>query len=1358
MKNSIQHIILFLFFSLAIFSQEYPVKFLDISDGLSNNSITTIYQDSDGFMWFGTYDGLNRYDGYDFKVYRNRINDKKSLSFNTIYNIEGDSKKNIWVGGATGGCVFDKRESVFHPLEYTSNNKTQILKDAIHQIRSVSKEQVLVASQNFGLLTYQSGSLTGEQIGLVVGNSKTAKYNYNATVLENDSKKGNCWVFVRNVGICNYNSESKKIKLVFPLAMEVKCMKLSQGTILWLGTDEGLYSFNTNTNSLSGNYFVNGCTVTDIVIDKKKEMWVTTDGCGIYKVLEGNKKVIPYSFANGKQFVKSNSIWSLYEDVAGNKWIGTLRGGISMIGNNPKYFKNIRCNGNDNNPAENFILSFCEDEKKNLWIGTDGAGLKYWDRKSNTYTIYCNSANATRKISSNFITSIIRDNTNEIWFSTWAGGVNRIDPVTKAITHFSCYNPFTKQIEKNIWFVYKDSKGNIWASATNEGSLYLFDRTKNSFSLFDKSITNLQCLVETSDGKLWGGNYTSLFSIEKSTRRITKEIIGNQIRYIHEDKDKNLWLGTQEGGLLLFDRKTKKFKRLTTDDGLPSNTILRILEDKGGNLWMSTYNGICRFDKKRKTFRNFSLSDGLQSNQFSFNASLELSSGEFLFGGINGFNSFFPKDIKELNNKNNLLLTDFYVNNQPVEESKNEVISDDDSGRIKEVDLPYDQTTLSVEFVALDYNNGDKINYAYYLEGWDDRWNYVGQTRKANYAKLAAGTYVFKVKTTNFRGGWNKDESLVTVVVSPPWYRSWWAYTFYLLAGVGIIYAYIKYNKNKEKLKYKVKISELERAKEKEIAEKQSSMFTYISHEFRTPLSLIINPLKKVIQKGNVESSTSINDLVIAHRNARRLLSLVDQLLLFRKAENDADELRMSVVIVNNLCYEVFQCFVNQAKDKNIDYIFQIPEHNIEIIGDYEKIEISLFNLISNAFKYTPAGREISLVLSETETDVIIEISDTGDGIAKNDLGVIFDKFRQVNAKAPVGGSTGFGIGLYIVKYFVEKHKGTVSCSSEVGKGSVFKLSFLKGQDHFEGLQISTVAPKMSPLVQELMADDTEELIESTVNSDLDNELHKVMLTDKRTLLIIDDNTDIRNYLIRLFSDTYVIYSADNGEEGLKLTKKHMPDLVISDIAMDVMDGLELCRKIKENSSLSHIPVILLTASKNPETHLQGISDGADDYITKPFDDEILMARVESLLKSRSNLRTYFLDSITLKENTQKVPAEYQEILKKCIAIIEANIHKRDFTIKNFAAEMGMSHRTLYTKIKIISGQTLNAFIRSIRIRRAAMLMLTENMNIAQASVEVGFDDPKYFRQQFVKLFGMTPSEYIKKYKNSFNSDLNIIK
>lgn len=1338
-------IVLFCSASLA-FAQDNPVKFLDISDGLSNNSVTTIYQDSEGYMWFGTYDGLNRYDGYSFKVFRNRINDKKSLSFNTVYNIEGDSKKNIWVGGSNGISIYNKDNATFHPVEYTvAGKKPQKLNDIIHQTNSVSDNLVLVASQSLGLIAFENNSFVGKHIPLKVLGNNIKIDHYDAIAVQDDKKNNHSWVFVRNVGVCSYSYQSKILKVVFPLTKEVKSMKRSLDGKLWLGTDEGVFLFDTKSGSLSENYFVNKCSVTDILVDKKNEVWITTDGCGIYKISGKDKKAVFCTTLKDNPLVKSNSVWSLYEDKSGNKWFGTLRGGISMLSDTPKYFKSIKYNAND--PAENFILSFCEDENCNIWVGTDGAGLKYWNRKNNTYINYSN------KLSSSFITGIIRDNNNEIWLSTWAGGVNRINPKTNSVTQYSCYNPYTKQIEKNIWFVYKDSKGNIWASATNEGSLYLFDRAKNTFVLFDKSINNLQCIQETSDGKLWAGNYASLYSIDKTTRKINKVTIGNPVRCVHEDKDKNLWLGTQEGGLLLFDRKTNKFKRLTTDDGLPSNTILRMLEDKEGNLWMSTYNGVCRFDKKRKTFRNFSVNDGLQSNQFSFNAGIKLSTGEFLFGGINGFNVFFPEAIKGYNQENNVLLSDFYVNNQTVEESKVEIFAESD--QLKEVSLDYDQTTLSLEFVSLDYNNADKINYAYLLEGWDEQWNYVGQARKANYSRLPEGKYTFKVKTTNFKGGWNKEVSLISIEVLPPWYRTWWAYTLYLLGVVGILFAYLDYNKNKEKLKYKVKIAELESKKEKEVAEKQSSMFTYISHEFRTPLSLIINPLKKAVQKESVENGSSGSDLAIAHRNARRLLSLVDQLLLFRKAENDADSLRLSPINVNKLCNEVYQCFVNQAKDKNINYNFYIPDNEILIIGDYEKIEISLFNLMSNAFKYTPIGGEINLKLTETDSEVGMEISDSGEGIEKADIDVIFEKFKQINSKVSIG--TGFGIGLFIVKYFVDKHKGQVSCSSEIGKGSIFKLTFLKGDSHFENAEITNEAPKRSQLFDELIIDDGEENVSPSNNPISESDFQKVMLTDKRTVLIIDDNAEIRAYLIKLFSDKYIVYSAENGEEGLKQTKKHMPDLVISDITMEQMDGLELCRKIKENDSLSHIPVILLTASKNPETHLQGINDGADDYITKPFDDDILVARVESLLRNRSNLRTYFLDSITLKENTQKVPVEYQEILKKCIDIVERNIHKKDFTIRTFALEMGMSHRTLYTKIKIISGQTLNAFIRSLRIRRAAMLMLTEDMNIAQASAEVGFEDPKYFRQQFVKLFGMTPSEYIKKYKSSFNSDLNII-
>ncbi|MEN9909984.1 MAG: hypothetical protein RLZZ540_3143, partial [Bacteroidota bacterium] len=501
------------------------MKFLDISDGLSNNSITTIYQDKDGYMWFGTYDGLNRYDGYTFKVFRNEINNEKSLSNNTVYSLEGDSKRHIWVGGNKGASVYDKSKALFYTVQYKEkeNSTAVVLKNVVHQIKAVSNDLVLLATQNSGLVAFEGDSFVGQTVPI----TKLKKaFSYDALAIQKDKKGSSCWVYVRDLGICNYNYLSKKMKLITPLLMEVKCMDSDSNGNLWIGTDEGLFLFNTSTFSISKNYFSNKCIVTNILRDKKNQLWLATDGCGLYTLDKITKKTIPYRQNNAQQIIKSSSVWSVYEDYFGNIWFGTLRGGISMISSTPKYFKNIKYNAKDNNLAQNFILSSCEDENQNLWIGTDGAGLRYWNRKQDTYTVYNNNPNSANYISSNFITNVIRDSNNEIWLSTWAGGVNRINPKTNAISHYLCYNPFTKQVEKNIWLVFEDAQKNIWASATNEGCLYLFDRVKNSFLLYDRRINNLQCLTQTSDGKLWGGNYTSIVWIDKAKKKLGKVNIG----------------------------------------------------------------------------------------------------------------------------------------------------------------------------------------------------------------------------------------------------------------------------------------------------------------------------------------------------------------------------------------------------------------------------------------------------------------------------------------------------------------------------------------------------------------------------------------------------------------------------------------------------------------------------------------------------------------------------------------------------------------------------------------------------------------------------------------------------------------
>jgi DNA-binding response OmpR family regulator/nitrogen-specific signal transduction histidine kinase len=568
----------------------------------------------------------------------------------------------------------------------------------------------------------------------------------------------------------------------------------------------------------------------------------------------------------------------------------------------------------------------------------------------------------------------------------------------------------------------------------------------------------------------------------------------------------------------------------------------------------------------------------------------------------------------------------------------------------------------------------------------------------------------------------------------------------------GSVYLYIQYARRQERLKFEIKLAHLESEKEKNLSERKLSFFTNISHEFRSPLALIIDPLKKAMTQTG--GKLPAEDLAVAHRNARRLLSLVDQLLLFRKADSGGDVLKISAIDIVALCNEVYQCFAQQAGSREITYPFIAPTEPIQIQGDYEKIEIALFNLLSNAFKFTPPGGRIDFILTETREKVCIEIRDTGCGIPENDLNRVFDKFQQVHANSK--GAAGFGIGLFLVKHFIERHKGTVTCKSVPGEGAIFTICLLKKIPELGEAYIMEGPGRKFELLEELMEEENG-VPDEAPGILTDGKRAEEVVTDKKSILLIDDNAEILQYLHRLFSSKYLLYAADNGTDGFRLAEEHIPDLIISDINMAGMDGIELCTKIKQSVFMGHIPVILLTAATTSETRLKGIEGGADDYFTKPFDSEHLAARVEAVLKNRNTLQRYFLDSITLKESTVKVPKEYQDFLRKCIAVIEENIDNEEFTMKKFSKAMGMSHSRLNQKVKAISGQRLNAFIRSIRLRRAAVLMLTEDMNISQAAFQVGISDTRYFREQFVGIFGMTPSEYIKKYKHSFNQDLNII-
>ncbi|HEY1214431.1 MAG TPA: two-component regulator propeller domain-containing protein, partial [Bryobacteraceae bacterium] len=489
------------------------------------------------------------------------------------------------------------------------------------------------------------------------------------------------------------------------------------------------------------------------------------------------------------------------------------------------------------NTVDKCILSVCEDANHNVWVGTDGAGLRYWDRKRNHFTEYVNDARDPGSINSNFITNILTDDQDRLWVATWYGGVNRLDRATGKFVHYSCFNTRTGGEEKHVWMLYQDRAKRLWACATNDGGLYLYNGVSDRFELFDDAIQSLQSMTEDREGVLWGGNYTSLIRIDRERRKHVFFKFGSPIRCLHEDRAGRFWVGTQEGGLLLFDRKTGKYKRYMTADGLPSNTILRILEDAHGNLWMSTYNGISEFAVAERRFRNFSVSDGLQSTQYSFNAGLALSSGEFLFGGIKGFNVFFPDSVLQLRRSPPVYLTGIRVQNKAVPP-------------VSTLRLPFDQAVLSLDFTALEYDGTDKVNYAYTLAGWDKGWTYSNGSRTANYSSIHEGNYVFRVRVSHADGTWSREYELLRLVVLPPWYRTGWAYLSYVVCVVVLVMAYVWYVRSRERLRWEVRLAQLETEKEKELVARKVAFFTHITHEFRGPLTLIINPLKEEASKG----------------------------------------------------------------------------------------------------------------------------------------------------------------------------------------------------------------------------------------------------------------------------------------------------------------------------------------------------------------------------------------------------------------------------------------------------------------------------------------------------------------------------
>ncbi|AEV98708.1 hypothetical protein A4D02_09185 [Niastella koreensis] len=1320
-----------------IASDTLSVRYLGIDQGLSNNAVTCIYKDHNGFMWFGTYDGLNRYDGCAFRVFRNTIGDATSLLDNHVFCINSDNENKVWVGSGKGVSIYDPNRSAFFTPRFSKvgSSENVPLYDAVLSIKNAGNT-MLVGTVHNGLIVFTGSGETGKQ--LVLPGQTGAAYNIQA--IEYDSIRNAVWFFVNDRGLYKYDIASKRIVAVASgVAQCYSIFPRSNGDVLIAG-DSGVARVYHNIFKRFDP--IPQMIVRDIAEDAKGALWIATDGNGLWYLSPGGNRAQPLSLAG--EAINSNSIYDLYIDPEGREWIGTLRGGVNILERDGSSFKTISYHKGRTEDVNDFILSFCEDDRSNLWIGTDGAGLRYWDKQKNSFTKYVHSADPG-SVRSNFITCIARDYKNDIWISSWFGGIDKLNRSNNTFRHYSCYDPFQKNEEKNCWQVYEDSKRRLWASASNKGHLFLYNRPADQFELFDSSLFDLQVLMEDRSGNFWGGNYNSLIKIDPEKKQHKIFFIGYTVRSICEDKRHNFWVGTEGGGLLLFDRGKGTYRRITTKDGLPNNVILKILEDNKGDLWMSTYYGLCRYDPVLKTFRNFTQADGLQSNQFSFNAAMIAKNGDFLFGGIKGFNSFYPDSVYDKKNIPHLFLTGIKIDNAPVEAGPAYVVSHN-KDIITGIAVPFDKA-LSFDFTALQYSNANNLNYAYYLKGWDKNWSIANNIKTANYSHIREGAYTFYVRVMNPDGVWNEEVQLLAVRVLPPWYRTWWAYLLYTVFTIGIVCAFLYYYRRQDRLRYEIKLALLEKQKEKELAERKISFFTDISHEFRTPLTLIVSPLKDLMAEagpGLIQKKLST-----IHRNARRLLSLVDQLLLFRKVESIEQQLHLSRFDINEVCNEVFLSFTQRAASKNIRFIFDRPLDEVGYCGDKEKIEIILFNLLSNALKYTPDNGEVQLSLTGGNGQIRIIVKDTGCGISESISSRLFDVFYQANNTGKAS-QTGFGIGLYVSKKLAIAHEGALSYVSAEGEGTTFTLILpnnkLTSMQH-AGEEDRCGRPS---IIHELVEESREEGDTTTDNR---SKVIDKIISGLPTMVIVDDDADLRSYVKEIFIEQFNIYETNDGASAFDLIGRELPDIVISDVIMGKMDGIELCRKLKENAHLAHIPIILLTGSSSEKSKLTGLECGAEDYVSKPFSKELIVARVQNILTSRNRLQQYFFNTITLKP-ASSIESDHKEFLTRCIEIVDQNMENPEFNVQLFCQGIGMSQPTLYKRIKAISGLTVNVFVRYLRLRKAAELLINTSKTVVEVTYATGFNDLRYFREQFSKLFGMTPSEFIRRYRKPLGNKI----
>ena len=1337
-------ILMFCFFSLRA-QKNSSFKHLNVENGLSQSSVLAIAQDTKGFIWFGTRFGLNKYDSQNFKVYKSEKDNKKSLSSSEYISTLLHAKNGgLWVGTPYGLNKYGEASDNFDRIVYKENDPNSLSNSKINCIYQDRKNRLWIGTANgLNLLTSEKGYrfkrlLNGE------------KQIY--TIFEDH--KGTLWLGTSK-GLMNMRQQNGKTIVKYFKEFSDQLNSSTDNHItsfaedrdnnLWIGTKQtGLSKLNLLTekiktytyNSLNSSG-ISSNNIRKIIMDLDGKLWIgTLHGIDIYNCDDKNFTHLQNEPKNSAS-LSQNSVYDIFQDRQGIIWVGTYYGGVNMIYPDDTPFKVYSSATTNNGLSGSVVSSITEDDNRNLWIGTEGEGLNYYNRKNNNFTHYKNNPNNRNSLSSNLVKSIIKDKENRIWIGTHLGGLNLFNPKTKTFTRYTNKETDTSSISNDeITAIFEDSKARFWVGTNNGLNSFNTETGKFIRNKIGSEFYAIQFIFEDTKHHIWVAANSGLYQLKNGANtfiaRRTIDPTGlpyTDISCISEDNKGNLWLGTFRNGLFKLNPQKHRYFQVTKSDGLPSNNIVGIIEDAQHNLWVSTDNGLCKYNPQKKSFNIYNIKDGLPGNEFNYKSLWKDSKGEFFFGSLSGMISFFPNAIKENKKIPKAIFTNLKLFNKTVDLNVENKLLDSNISITKSITFRANQNVFSVDFTVLNFIKPNKNLYAYKLVGFEENWNYVN-IPSASYTNLSAGSYTLLVKGSNNDGFWTARPTALKIIVLTPFYQTWWAYIIYLILAASIFFLMVRYLLMRAVL-----------TKEKEINEHKLQFFTNVSHEIRTPLTLIIGPLERMIEKTQNEPELC-RDLQPIKNNADRLMTLVTELLDFRKAESGKMKLKVSPGNIVKFCREIFIAFENTAIANNIDYKFEVENEEIEIYFDKVQMEKVMFNLLSNAFKFCPLNGKIALKITEDHNQVHIQICDNGKGIAEEAQANLFQEFYQVATSTNIG----TGLGLSLSKSISELHHGNIELKSEIETKmkpgfTCFTVNLQRGKSHFKAEDFVADYKYYDDAANYKM------LLKTNYPPDQIQPLMNDGLEKKYTVLIIEDNVEIRDFIKTSLIDIYNIHECENGLKGWQRAIELIPDLILSDVMMPEMDGLELCRKLKIDSRTSHIPVILLTARSAYIHQINGFENGADAYIMKPFNIRILQLNIHNILTARETIKKKYAQILTLEPKDLGLNKTEQDFLTKIIAIVEENMGNPDFGVPFLASEIGMSQSVLYKKMRALTDLSVNDFIKSIRLKNAAQLLLHHTGNIAEIAYRVGFNDRKYFSIEFKKQFGKSPSEFLQAQK-----------